>query len=244
MSETEISYRVDDLANEAGLSVDTIRYYQKLGILNPPKRTGRHSQYSPDHLERLIEIRRLADAGLTLSQISEISEGQVTELQPLINAVPALSRMDVAQRAGVPESLVTLLCDNGLLQPVLVKGSPRFNESAVAMVKAGLAISNAGVPLEKLVALASEHGKNINEITDEAIALFDDHIRESKEAEDDLVEVVHTLLPAVTRLVAQHFYRTLVNRALQKADDGEHHSLAETLRPLIAEDLVVTCQWH
>ena len=110
MSETSISYRVDALANETGLSVDTIRYYQKLGILKPPRRTGRHSEYSTDHLERLIEIRRLADAGLTLSQISEISEGQVTELQPLINAVPALTRMDVAQRANVPESPLPFLC--------------------------------------------------------------------------------------------------------------------------------------
>ncbi len=244
MPENLISYRVDELAAEAGFSVDTIRYYQRLGILEPPKRVGRHSEYSSEHFERLVEIRRLANAGLTLSQISEISEGQATELQSLINAVPALSRTDVAERAGVPESLVTLLCDNGLLQPVIVKGSPRFNESAVAMVRAGLAISAAGVPLEKLVSLASEHGKNIDKVTDKAIALFDDHIRGSNESEDDLVEVVHTLLPAVTRLVAQHFYRTLVTRALQKANDGKHHSLAETLRPSVAEDLVVTCQWH
>jgi len=244
MAENYVSFRVDALASEAGLSVDTVRYYQKIGILEPPERIGRHSEYSSKHLDRLTEIRRLADAGLTLSQISELSEGRGEELHPLVNSVPALSRSDVAKQAGVPEGLVTLLCDNGLLQPVVVKGSPRFNESAVAMVRAGLAISNAGVPLEELVALASEHAENIDDITDKAIELFDDHIRGLNDSQEDLVDVVHTLLPAVTRLVAQHFYRTLVTRALEKAEDGEYHSLAETLRPSITEDLVVTCTWH
>ena len=37
MAENYVSFRVDALASEAGLSVDTVRYYQKIGILEPPE---------------------------------------------------------------------------------------------------------------------------------------------------------------------------------------------------------------
>ncbi len=35
------AWRVEALAAEAGISVDTVRYYQKLGLLHPPERQGR-----------------------------------------------------------------------------------------------------------------------------------------------------------------------------------------------------------
>ena len=60
MSEAR-TLRVEGLAAEAGTSVDTIRYYQRLRLLDPPRRVGRHAEYTGAHLARLAEIRRLAD---------------------------------------------------------------------------------------------------------------------------------------------------------------------------------------
>ena len=52
-----------------------------------------------------------------------------------------------------------------------------------------------------------------------AIDLFDDYVRKAEASTDDaqaITETFRRLLPQVTRLVALHFQRTLVNRALER----------------------------
>ena len=66
------SFRVEQLAAEAELSVDTIRYYQGLGLLPPTTREGRTARYGPEHLGRLRAIRALADDGFKLAQIKRL----------------------------------------------------------------------------------------------------------------------------------------------------------------------------
>jgi len=243
---------VDALAAAAEVSVDTVRYYQHLGLLEPPRREGRRAVYGPSHLARMGEIRRLAAAGFTLDQIRQLAEpppdGQHEDGLRRLAADDALARSltrgEVADRAGVPESLVALLCDNGLLQPVTVGNEPRFDENAVSMVRAGLAIAAAGVPLENLVSLAGDHATNVTGVVDRAIALFENHVKSGTDGSDEaLGEVVRSLLPAVTRLGAQHFHRSRVNLALVRVADAERHTLADALMAADAARLEVTCRW-
>jgi hypothetical protein len=87
------------------------------------------------------------------------------------------------------------------------------------MARAGLAIMGAGFPLGELLSLAATHNRNIQELCEAAIDLFDDHVRKAEAATADeqaITEAFHGLLPQVTRLVALHFQRTLVNRALER----------------------------
>ncbi len=65
-----MNYRVDQLAARAGVSVDTVRFYQSRGLLPPPRRAGRVVLYADAHLARLRRIRALAEslqAGRALS---------------------------------------------------------------------------------------------------------------------------------------------------------------------------------
>ncbi|MEE1564491.1 MAG: MerR family transcriptional regulator, partial [Acidimicrobiales bacterium] len=229
---------------EAGTSVDTIRYYQRLRLLDPPRRVGRHAEYTGAHLARLAEIRRLADDGFTLAQIRSLDDGPSHTLDRLADeaGTRSLTRAQVAERAGVPEGLVVLLVDNGLLQP-LDRTDPEqhFDEGAVAMVEAGLAISNAGIPLDELVHLATDHASGVDEVVRRAVELFEAHVKADADPDRDLAEVVRTLLPAVVRLVAQHFHRTLVARARERLGDGDRHALADAL--VAADDLEVRCEW-
>ena len=245
---------VDQVAAAAGLGIDTVRYYQRLGLIPAPIRKGRRAAYHEDHVARLAEIRRLADDGFTLAQIGALG-GEPVATDPTWDlrrlAVDALdrslSRAEVADRAGVPESLVALLVDNGLLAPLSDEPEPRFDDGAVSMVRAGLAISAAGVPLDELVALATDHGANVDEVVERAIDLFERHVRtgNAEPSPQELVEVVHSLLPAVTRLVAQHFHRTLVARARDRAGaDGEEAGLTEALLTADADRLEVDVRWR
>jgi DNA-binding transcriptional MerR regulator len=45
-----MEYRIEQLAQAGGVAVDTIRFYQGKGLLEPPRREGRVTWYSESHL--------------------------------------------------------------------------------------------------------------------------------------------------------------------------------------------------
>jgi DNA-binding transcriptional MerR regulator len=63
---------IHELAEKAGVSVRTIRYYIEEGLLPPPTYEGKYSFYSTAYLDRLELIRRLKDSYLPLREIREI----------------------------------------------------------------------------------------------------------------------------------------------------------------------------
>ena len=69
----KIHYSVGDLATTCDCKVETVRYYEKTGLMpKPPRTMGGHRLYSLDHLKRLVFIRRSRDLGFTIKQISEL----------------------------------------------------------------------------------------------------------------------------------------------------------------------------
>lgn len=73
------------LAREGGVGVETIRYYQRRGLLATPERPagdgagGGVRRYGADDLRRLRFIRSAQAAGFTLEQISELLELDATD---------------------------------------------------------------------------------------------------------------------------------------------------------------------
>ena len=67
------SYSVGDLATACGCKVETVRYYEKTGLMpNPPRTMGGHRIYSLEHMKRLVFIRRSRELGFTIEQVSEL----------------------------------------------------------------------------------------------------------------------------------------------------------------------------
>ncbi len=67
------SFTVGDLATQSGCKVETVRYYEKTGLMpNPPRTAGGHRIYSLEHLKRLIFIRRSRDLGFSIEQVKEL----------------------------------------------------------------------------------------------------------------------------------------------------------------------------
>ncbi|MCR5869716.1 MerR family transcriptional regulator [Sphingomonas sp. J344] len=63
---------IGSLARTAGVGVETIRFYQRRGLLNEPSRAGGVRRYGPADAARLRFIRTAAGAGFTLAQIGEL----------------------------------------------------------------------------------------------------------------------------------------------------------------------------
>jgi DNA-binding transcriptional MerR regulator len=92
---TERSYRIDELARAAGMSVRTVRYYVQRGLLPAAAFRGKDTAYDHAHLARLRAIRRLQEAffpldaiaaeldGRSLHEIEEIADGKVKPVSPL-----------------------------------------------------------------------------------------------------------------------------------------------------------------
>jgi len=63
------------LSTAAGVNIETIRYYEKIGLMPDPARSpGGHRIYKQRHLKRLSFIRRSRELGFTLQQIRELLE--------------------------------------------------------------------------------------------------------------------------------------------------------------------------
>lgn len=65
--------KIGELANATATKVETVRYYEKIGLLPPPARTSaNYRTYGTDHLARLSFIRRARDLGFTLEAVREL----------------------------------------------------------------------------------------------------------------------------------------------------------------------------
>ena len=61
---------VGALARVAGTRTETIRWYERIGLLAAPDRTsGNYRVYGPTHLARLSFVRRARDLGFSLDQV-------------------------------------------------------------------------------------------------------------------------------------------------------------------------------
>ena len=64
---------IGQLANRTGVKIPTIRYYEKLGLIQPPHRSqGNQRRYEPDALKRLSFIKHSRDLGIKIKAIHEL----------------------------------------------------------------------------------------------------------------------------------------------------------------------------
>jgi MerR family mercuric resistance operon transcriptional regulator len=64
---------IGKLAKQAEVTIETIRYYQRIGMLNEPaKAQGSYRLYPPDAIGRIRFVKRAQQAGFTLKEIAEL----------------------------------------------------------------------------------------------------------------------------------------------------------------------------
>ncbi|QES42108.1 MerR family transcriptional regulator [Streptomyces venezuelae] len=166
---------MEALAEEAGITVRTVRFYRERGLIPPPRREGRIAWYDEHHLARLRTIAALLERGHTLNGIAELADafdkgrdvgellglGEPTEEQPV-----RLTPEELADHfAGevTPENLVAAL-DLGYLGTdgdELVHISRRLLDASSTLVR-------KGVPLAAVL----EAGQRVREHADALAELF------------------------------------------------------------------------
>lgn len=151
-------------------------------------------------------------------------------------AASALTADELAAETGVPASLLDALAREGLLAPREIDGEPRYSPGDAEALRAGLALLEAGVPLDELLGLARRHDAAMRGIAEEAVDLFVRFVRDpihgaaesDEEAGERLVTAFREMLPATGAMVSQHFRRLLIDAAEARLAETAPTGLAAT----------------
>jgi DNA-binding transcriptional MerR regulator len=227
-----VRYRVEQLAAACGVSVDTVRYYQSLGLLPPPEREGRVAWYGPPHAERIRDVRALQKKGLTLAAVKRVVQGELGRADADLAAAVAAERgaadteelltlEEFANRSGVPASLIQAVEREGVPFGRRVDGEERYTAGDIEIVRVALRLLEFGLPLADLLVLAREANASMRGLAERAVELFDERVRKpirdtassDEAAAEQMVAAFRELLPAVTQLVSHHFRRVLLEAA-------------------------------
>ncbi len=65
---------ISKIAELSGVGIETVRFYQRRGLLREPKAVGAYRIYAPEDAQRIRFIKRAQDVGFTLKEIKELLE--------------------------------------------------------------------------------------------------------------------------------------------------------------------------
>lgn len=108
--------KIGELASATATKVETVRYYEKIGLLPPPARTSaNYRAYGTEHLARLSFIRRARDLGFTLEAVRELLALSDDRGKPC-GAVDAIAS---GHHAEVERKIIDLIAMRDELQRVI-----------------------------------------------------------------------------------------------------------------------------
>jgi len=232
-------YRVDELAELAGITVDLVRSYQSRGLLPPPDHEGRVAWYDKRHLDRLRRIRELKAKGWSMRAIAEALNDRDRGLRGIVEAAvdtgeDAFDMATLAERTGVPVPVLRSFEASGVLRPRHdERGQPAYSTADVVAMRALLSLIGTGVPMEEFMAVADVQMAAAQRLAEGTFELFLRYQREpllarslpaTVEAER-LAGSLRVLIQSVGDLLAYNFGRTMLEVAQQYLD--EHGTAAE-----------------
>ena len=77
MMDASRNYRIGEIAQQTGVSVETLRFYEKRRLLNAPPRTqGGFRLYTDDAVQQVKFIKQAQSLGLTLDDVQQLLSGR------------------------------------------------------------------------------------------------------------------------------------------------------------------------
>ncbi|REE97052.1 MerR family transcriptional regulator [Thermomonospora umbrina] len=231
------SYRIEELAHEAGIPVRTLRYYQERRLLPPPRREGRVALYSPAHLERLRLITELLERGYRLDGIDELlaawEQGRdVGELLGFEWAVTApwseqtpveLSRDELAEMFG--DQLTPEVVDEAMELGYLEVDGDRVRHRSPRLLEATAALVQEGIPLSEILAVTWELEAAFDRMAYVFVRMVRRHLLDPLGASPSPAELarltrsVERLRPVARTVADEHFARAMDRRVTREFTD-------------------------
>src|SRR5580704_10111521 len=115
-----------ELAKRTGLSADTLRHYERLGVLPLISRTsGGYRVYPESAVERILVIQRALRLGFTLAELAEVLKARDAGLAPC----KRVYRLATAKLAQLTEDIAAMKRTERYLKKVLAEWDARMQES-------------------------------------------------------------------------------------------------------------------
>ena len=208
-------WRIDELGQRAGVSVDTIRYYAREGLLTPPERSGRHKLYGPEQLERLERIRELQVQRFSLAAIRAIITADRPGLEGIFGgARHAFTLDDLVARSGLDRALVERLQTVGLLTDPAALGRDAYDDNDLALLRSVAELTDIGMTDDIITGLGEIYVRNFRAIQSEVHAMLAGEDRkwdgaELRAIQNRLTANAGRMLPAMNRLLNYVHERTV-----------------------------------
>lgn len=78
----DTKFSLDDLCLLSDTSKRTVRYYMQIGLIDGPIGSTKAAHYLPRHLDQLLTVRKLSDAGVSLDRIRDVLSGEAPPVPP------------------------------------------------------------------------------------------------------------------------------------------------------------------
>ncbi len=225
------SWRIDDLAHRAGLTVDTVRYYQTQGLLPPAERCGRAKVYGPEHLERLERIRELQQRRFSLAAIrafiAEDRDGLIEGVFADRDETRTYTLDELVERSGIDHEFADALHTAGLLRDPAEHGRAAYDGEDLDVARAMAELRRLGMTDRVIEELGRIYAEGIEATQRQVIELFGGRGR-LEWTGDDLAQfqrltAKHSaeMLPPMRRMVDYAHHRTMQRLALAAIERGE-----------------------
>ena len=213
-----MSWRIDDLARESDTTVDTIRFYQREGLLPPAERVGRTKEYGSEHLARIHQIRDLQHRRFSLAAIKALL---TTDRQDLVDGIFAgegglsYSLDDLIERSVLSADTIERFRTVGLLRDPAEFGRAAYDSTDLDMLRAAAELHRLSLPDDVLVELASIYVDGVEAMQRQVLELFSGTRGRAWEPTElaafqaTAAASAGQLLPLVTRIVDYVHQRTL-----------------------------------
>ncbi len=216
------NWKIDELAHRSGLTVDTIRFYQREGLLPPVTRKGRSSRYGPVHLRQLERIRELQSHHLSLAAIKSLAEeGQLDLIETLIVGTgQRYERSELIVQSGLSSEFVNELEDAGLIQVSQARNGESYDAADLQVLHAVKGLLELGMPRAAIVQMAKVYLKHFSAIEEELVTLFTGgesslSLEELEPLYDQAAFEINNLLPLVATILNHIHQRTIQRVTIQ-----------------------------
>ncbi len=117
-------FSIGQLSHQSGIKVPTLRYYEEIGLIEPPHRSeGNQRRYEPSTLERVNFIRHGRDLGFSIEAIRDLivmsksPEMACKDAHEIANAhlLEIRQKIDRLRNLQLELDRIAALCDTGTI---------------------------------------------------------------------------------------------------------------------------------